>query len=108
MHRDTIQKLETGQRSARPATITGSGTAPRAKMGFAMPVSLLTDDEWSRLCGFPRAIPLEELYAHFTLTGRDRAAIPSKGAPTHRLGFAVSLFAVWYLESSHETGKILR
>lgn len=37
-----------------------------------LPVSLLTDAERTRLAGFPKEVPTEDLHAHFTLTGRDR------------------------------------
>jgi hypothetical protein len=57
----------------------------------------LTDAERGRLSGFPKEIPAEDLYVHFTLTGRDRAAVPIKSAPSNRLGFALSLCAVRYL-----------
>ena len=62
-----------------------------------MPVRLLTDAERVRLSNFPREIPTEDLYAHFSLTGRDRASVPAKSAPTNRLGFALSLCGVRYL-----------
>jgi hypothetical protein len=59
-----------------------------------MPVRLLTDTERGRLSGFPTEVPTEDLHAFFTLTGRDRGAVP---APANRLGFALSLCAVRYL-----------
>jgi TnpA family transposase len=62
-----------------------------------MPVSLLTDAERSRLSGFPKEVPAEDLHAFFTLTGPDRAAVPERSAPANRLGFALSLCAVRYL-----------
>jgi len=62
-----------------------------------MPVSLLTNSERKRRSGFPREIPTEDLHAHFTLTGRDRNAIPATSAPANRLGFVLSLCAVRYL-----------
>ena len=62
-----------------------------------MPVRLLTEAERQRLSGFPGDIPTEDLHAFFTLTGRDRAAVPERSAPANRLGFALSLCAVRYL-----------
>jgi TnpA family transposase len=62
-----------------------------------MPVRLLTDAERGRLSGFPPEVPTEDLHAHFTLTGRDRATIPERSAPANRLGFALSLCAARYL-----------
>lgn len=62
-----------------------------------MPVSFLTDAERHRLDGFPQDIATENLFAHFTLLGDDRALIPSTSAPTNRLGFAVALCTVRYL-----------
>lgn len=59
-----------------------------------MPVSLLTKADRVRLTGFPEEIPMEELYAHFSLTGWDRSTVPSKGSPMNRLGYALSLCAV--------------
>ncbi len=62
-----------------------------------MPVTFLTDAERNRLSGFPEEIVSEDLYAFFTLTGPDRAAIPARSAPANRLGFALALCAVRYL-----------
>ncbi|QIN85414.1 Tn3 family transposase (plasmid) [Rubrobacter tropicus] len=62
-----------------------------------MPVRLLTDAQRDRLAAFPREVPVEDPHAHFTLTGRDRAAVPERSAPAIRLGFALSLCAVRYL-----------
>lgn len=62
-----------------------------------MPVSLLTDAERNRVGGFPQEIATEDLFAHFTLLGDDRALIPSTSAPANRLGFAVALCTVRYL-----------
>ena len=62
-----------------------------------MPVRLLTDAQRDRLSGFPEEVPVEDLHAHFTLTGRDRLAVPERSAPAIRLGFALSLCAVRYL-----------
>lgn len=62
-----------------------------------MAVGFLTDVERARLSRFPREISTEDLYAHFTLTGRDRGAVPTTSAPANRLGFALSLCAVRYL-----------
>jgi TnpA family transposase len=58
---------------------------------------LLTDAERGRLSAFPSEVPTEDLYAFFTLTGPDRAAVPARSAPANRLGFALSLCAVRYL-----------
>jgi hypothetical protein len=55
-----------------------------------MPVRLLTDAERGRLSGFPTEVPTEDLHAFFTLTGRDRGAVPATSAPANRLGFALS------------------
>lgn len=62
-----------------------------------MPVRLLTDAERNRLGGFPQDIATEDLFAHFSLLGDDRALVPSTSAPTNRLGFAVALCTVRYL-----------
>lgn len=61
-----------------------------------MPASLLTDAERTRLGGFPQDIATEDLFAHFSLSGDDRALIPSTSAQTNRLGFAVALCTVRY------------
>lgn len=58
-----------------------------------MPVRLLTAVERERLYGFPKETPTEDLHSFFTLTGRDRDAIPATSAPANRLGFALSLCA---------------
>jgi hypothetical protein len=62
-----------------------------------MPVEFLTGTEREHLGSFPREVPAEDLYAFFTLSGPDRAAIPTRSAPANRLGFALSLCAVRYL-----------
>ena len=62
-----------------------------------MPVDLLTNAERERTNGFPTEVPEEDLYAYFTLTGADRALVPTRSAPSNRLGFALALCAVRYL-----------
>lgn len=63
-----------------------------------MSVELLTDAERSRLSGFPMEVPTADLHAFFTLNGHDRAVVLSTSAPANRLGFAVTLCAVRYLD----------
>lgn len=62
-----------------------------------MPVGFLTEAERDRLARFPAQVPTEDLYAFFTITVPDRAAILARSAPTNLLGFALSLCAVRYL-----------
>jgi hypothetical protein len=62
-----------------------------------VPVRLLTDSERTRLSSFPGEITVEDLYAYFTFTRRNRLMIPVKSAPGNRVGFALSLCAVRYL-----------
>ena len=62
-----------------------------------MPVRSLTDAERVRLTGFPTEMAEEELFSYFSLSGPDRALVPSRAAPAVRLGFALSLCAVRYL-----------
>ena len=60
-----------------------------------MPTGFLTTAENDRLSGFPHEIPLEDLFAFFSLTGADRTAVPSRASSPNRLGFA--LCAVRYM-----------
>ena len=62
-----------------------------------MPTGFLSDSDRARLSGFPPEIPTEDLFSYFTLTGADRALVPTTSAPTNRIGFALSLCAVRYL-----------
>ena len=62
-----------------------------------MPVGFLTEAERKRLSAFPAEVLTEDLYAFFTLTGPDRAAIPGRSAPPNRLVFALALCAARYL-----------
>lgn len=76
------------------------GRAPAASGGpeasERCPVAFLTEAEKERLECFPREVPAQDLYAFFTLTGPDRAAIPARSASANRLGFALALCAVRY------------
>jgi hypothetical protein len=51
-----------------------------------LPVAFLSAAERDRLSGFPHEIPLEDLFAFFSLTGADRAAVPRTASPPNRLG----------------------
>lgn len=62
-----------------------------------MPVRPLGDADRARLTAFPREVPEEDLFAHFTLTEPDRALIPDRSAPSVRLGSALTVCAVRYL-----------
>jgi hypothetical protein len=54
-----------------------------------MPANFLTASEKGRLSGFPHEVPLDDLFALFSLTGADRAAVPSRASPPNCLGFAL-------------------
>jgi TnpA family transposase len=62
-----------------------------------VPTGFLNDAERERLSGFPEEITSEDLFSYFTLTGSDRASVPTSSAPANRLGFAFALCAVRYL-----------
>jgi hypothetical protein len=62
-----------------------------------VPTGFLNDAERERLSGFPGEIASEDLFSYFTLSGSDRALMPTSSAPVNRLGFALATCAVRYL-----------
>ena len=63
-----------------------------------MPASIFSDTELARLAGFPEEIPLEDLIRAFTLTGADLDLVANRRGAANRLGLALQLCALRYLE----------
>ena len=72
-----------------------------------MPVQLFTEAERAQRDRFPEVIASEDLVIFFTLSDRDQESIPRYSAPHNRLGYALQLCALRFMDQrAHSNRKV--